>query len=823
VIGRALEKEPARRWATANEMADVLDAAAAGAPPNTTIAGLGAGRVIRRAPGGANPRPAASGRGRRFAAAGAVALLAVGGAGAWYAARGEGGVPRGVDPRRSYLVAPFEVLTGDPQLGWLREASVSMLSTNLAQWNDVAVVDYERSLDLLRDANLDGAARIGLEDAQRMARRAGAWTVVMGQVTNTPDSLIVVARVYDVASGRRVDEAQRSAARAADPRPLYDALARDLLDLAGAPANIALGTLAETTTPSVEAYRAYLDGLRALNGWQLARADSLFRRATQADTAFALAYYKRALTMGWQSAGDTAQRTLVALALRHSARLLPRDRDLVSAYADLTGALTHADSAESNAAFLSAQRKYAAIIARDSSAAEAWYGLGDAYFHHQPNPSAQVANWSRALRAFNRTLALDSTFHLAFSHKVQIYQNAASPAVPVLLDGDSLRPLFTDADRRALGPARIQQARDSARQLATRDARAWVAVDPAPQAYQALADLYMSIGQYDSAAAVVREAMATPSARSPILPFYEVALLMRTDPAAAPASLRAVLRTTSAAELAAGGGSDRFFAILNAAGAAMLGGRASDVRAAMSLAAAVQPMLPGLGYSTPAMTRWFAVGAELALGMPPAPLRVALDSGARFIDRLPGAPRGSIQTQSMSVPYVAYLVTRDPRFLAVVRRWQRPDAAPLTELDALEALTAGDTARALQAARAFPSPDSVRAATGARVGAMRWVARAEVLAGLGDARRALGMYDVLDPTRFAAAGPLDLSWALYPRSFLARGRLYEQLGERESAAAAYTRFVELWKDADPALQPQLREAREGLGRVRDLPSTISAR
>ena len=85
------------------------------------------------------------------------------------------------------------MLDDDPELAWLRRGSVNMLALDLAQWEDLRVVDYPRTLDLLRDAGLDSAARIGLSDAQRLARTAGAGTIVMGQVRRTGDSLLVAA------------------------------------------------------------------------------------------------------------------------------------------------------------------------------------------------------------------------------------------------------------------------------------------------------------------------------------------------------------------------------------------------------------------------------------------------------------------------------------------------------------------------------------------------------------------------------------------------------------------------------------------------------
>ena len=67
------------------------------------------------------------------------------------------------------------------------------------------------------------------DSALALGRRAGARTVVVGQVLLDTDSLRVVAGTYDVATGQRVGEAYRSAPPTADPRAVFDALTRDLL------------------------------------------------------------------------------------------------------------------------------------------------------------------------------------------------------------------------------------------------------------------------------------------------------------------------------------------------------------------------------------------------------------------------------------------------------------------------------------------------------------------------------------------------------------------------------------------------------------------
>lgn len=41
-------------------------------------------------------------------------------------------------------------------------------------------------------------------------------------------------------------------------------------------------------------------------------------------------------------------------------------------------------------------------------------------------------------------------------------------------------------------------------------------------------------------------------------------------------------------------------------------------------------------------------------------------------------------------------------------------------------------------------------------------------------------------------------------------------GDRQRAASHYTTFVDLWKKADPELQPQVNDVRKRLARLADL-------
>lgn len=45
------------------------------------------------------------------------------------------------------------------------------------------------------------------------------------------------------------------------------------------------------------------------------------------------------------------------------------------------------------------------------------------------------------------------------------------------------------------------------------------------------------------------------------------------------------------------------------------------------------------------------------------------------------------------------------------------------------------------------------------------------------------------------------------------GELYDARGEREKAIDFYTRFVQLWANADPELQPSVRGVRARLAKL----------
>jgi eukaryotic-like serine/threonine-protein kinase len=803
VIEQALAKDPAARWTSGERMAQALAESSATTRPARADGPRGLTRA--RWP---------------LAAAAVAAVIALG-----LVARSlrspiaEPDAPAIREARRSFFVVPFDVQSNDASLEWLREGSVNMLTLTLAQWSDVRVLDYERELDLLRDAKLDTAARIGLADAQSLGRRAGVRTLVMGQLQATRDSLILIARTYDVESGERLAQSQRSGPRTDDPRSLFDAVARDLLGLEGAPTGIV--DVARATTSSITAYQNYLLATRLINGWQLPRADSALSRAISADSTFAMAYFRRSQVRGWIDIQQQRALADAEAAVRFADRLVPWQRELVTANRTLVEgnvAIVEGKADSARARWDAAQRVYKALVERDSTLADAWYGLGvtaaplitDRNFSR--DSAARTATIS--LRALQRAMALDSAYYFAYPTLVSMYQFGLEGS-GMLLDGDSLVPIASSG--RMWSADRRQRSQQQTRQRVGEALNRWIAAAPdASIAYLGLAQNHVMTGMPDSAVLILERAMARPAARTVTMPFTLALARVRTESPRALADLRTAVSSTTPAALRAGSSDDRFFVVGQAMGIAAAFGQPRDIDAIVRLVTATDSLMPYTQLPVGISLNWFAAVMRLAMGSPlTGEVQEAVLRGVSFVDSTT-LPFGQvIRAQSSSVPYLLALTTRDERYRDLVLRWIADSSLQLPELDALVLLGRGDTMRARQAAARIPSIDSLSRLPQSLSG-LRMIGRAETFAQLGDARRAIATYELVNPARFVPSGGFgDPGYALYARSFLSRARLYEQLGERQNALRAYERFLTWWGDADKQYDAERRVAVSAIARLRD--------
>ncbi len=778
-VMKALEKQPAARWQTGEEFRQALQG-------DRTALLPGPGR-------------------RRVVAAAAIALAALGATVG--VARRSPGPPEGVNPRHSILVLPFDNLREDRSVEWLRDGSVSMLGLNLSQWNDLTVVDHERLRDLLAKHRLRPGDEIGLDMARRLAREAGVWTVVLGDFTQAGDSLHLAARVFDVASGARVDVARVDDRPGEDVRPLFDELAAKLLDLSGAPNEVRIG-IARSTTQSLEAFRAYLTGVDLLNRWDLAGAQRDLERAVAIDSTFGLAYYNLALTRGWLVGTDdsTADRA-IARATTYSSNLPAHDRTVINAYRSFIGG-----------EYTDARGLYQQLLARDTADPEAWYGLGEAWFHDTAG-SDQAPAWTQALRAFRRTLMLGPDYALAYDHVQTMLGVAASSRPPyALVTPDSFALAVGTDGRSLLDSAALATAVGRARTEALSTARSWVASQPTTlRAHGAMVDAYVASGNYNAAMAEVdRFRQTSPS--HPELPFVEARIQFasgQVDRAAA--QLRTALDSVAPQDFRSYRGAPTV--VENIAAAANVFAYQGDLISAakvLDLADQVRREVvthPSTGGEGPKGESWRRIVlGELyaAAGTPAASLRQVWQ-GAAEAGRMASVDERKHVAHTGATAAIG-LFTGLAADSTALSEYQAMTGERLSrEVRALLALSRGDSG---SARLALAESDS-----GSNMNSMKWMhtvhrrplaAQAYYL--LGEYQTTLRVLQDFQPEALKTGG-FDSRWGMVGRVRLLRAAAYEQLGRRAEAREEYREVLTQWKTADQALLPFVQQAQRGLARV----------
>src|SRR3989454_1022030 len=371
------------------------------------------GEGVRRAPEravGAEPPSVAPARaplgsprlGWRLAL-GAAAVVLVGGVIVVTSSR----KPGALDPEL-LAVAPFEVI--DPKLELWQEGLVDVVSRTLDGAGPFRTVSP--TVVIRR-----WGGRADRVSAEGLGQRTGAGVVVFGQLLRAgPDSVRLSASVLDTRKGRTLAEIDRTDQADRIDR-LADSLSLDVIRTIAAAAPGVHIRLLSVGTKSLPALKAFLQGERFFRRLALASAIASYDREIALDTTFALALRRAGLARGWNLQLGEPYFARAGV-VNHG--LGPRDSLLVAS--------DSVDLPAERAPRRWLVRRKVAILEeaarRYPEDPEVWYQLGEVRFH-----AGFVGGytWSDARAAFDRAIALDSTFAPAYVHPVEIALNDNDP------------------------------------------------------------------------------------------------------------------------------------------------------------------------------------------------------------------------------------------------------------------------------------------------------------------------------------------------------------------------------------------------------------
>ena len=345
----------------------------------------------------------------------AIAALVVVALGVWgWSMLGEGdaSTPE-IDPNL-VAVMPFTVSGGPEESEFIGEAMMGLLSSGLHGAGDLTTVDT-RALQS-RASDLDPAS--GDRDA-RLAASFGAGRMVVGSVTDLGGTLRVEARLQQIGDDAPVVTSAVEGASSELTR-LAERVSVDLIrGLSGQaevnPAQVRMrmgGSPDESASPlsdSLEALKAFLQGEREVREGRYNSSIPLYQRATQIDSDFALAWH-RLSTSAWAARRHDIAGPAADNANRLVDRLSPRHASHVRAF-----------DAYRNGRAREAELLYGDLIRRHPSDVEAWYMSGEVLYHLGPLSGRPT---STATRAFEETLLLEPTHRSAMGHLAEMAVDA---------------------------------------------------------------------------------------------------------------------------------------------------------------------------------------------------------------------------------------------------------------------------------------------------------------------------------------------------------------------------------------------------------------
>lgn len=229
------------------------------------------------------------------------------------------------------VVADFENRTSDSTLG---TSVTEAFRIDLAQSPVVKVVPAANVNDALARMGRPTGGVLDGATAREVAVRENAKAVVVGEISPIGKGMVLSARLLSAGDGTELVALRETAADEGKVLEAIDRLSKGMRERFGESLKRLRNTepLEQVTTNSLEALRLYTQGERAFEGGDYDEAMGLMRQAIAADSNFAMAWRKLAVTLGNTNAGESERVAAATRAFQLRDRLPEKERYLADAF-----------------------------------------------------------------------------------------------------------------------------------------------------------------------------------------------------------------------------------------------------------------------------------------------------------------------------------------------------------------------------------------------------------------------------------------------------------------------------------------------------------
>jgi len=243
----------------------------------------------------------------------------------------------------SIAVMYFDDRSGEENFG---KILAEMLTSNLSRCKQIDVVSSQYLFDILKKMGKEDIESIDRSMATEIAENARVQTMLLGSIDKIGSRFNINAQLCDVGTGSVIGPAQASGTRVEDVYNMVNTLTNDvvaLMDVSHPEAQPSFN-INDVTTNSFEAYKHYHKGLELVRRFDWREARNQFRGAIQIDTTFAMAHswlaYSLAIFKIANPLSDISnERAFINLAKRHS----KNTTDLERMQIEIVDAMLHRD------------------------------------------------------------------------------------------------------------------------------------------------------------------------------------------------------------------------------------------------------------------------------------------------------------------------------------------------------------------------------------------------------------------------------------------------------------------------------------------------